>query len=349
MVSVPNVELFAASIVKLRERFGGADGATVLSSSESADARRVAPDGADKFSGPGAPEPLRDAGDERALRVGEHEVGRVVVRVLRVAARHAAHAGRRSRTPCGRRSARSSSARDRRREGRALAQQVADAVCVRRRSRQRRAGWPTRWLRRSPSRRRHVLIVLDVGGHRQVAGRRARPAVVGERVGRADKQVVAARRNDRAVRDGAERAPACRAQVRAHLEDAVAGRGVRGCDRQRRVRVVVELDEVVARPAGAGGPQLRDEERARGVVACVIVPVACASWMVPETRAGDVQQQRLVRLGRVCVGADRDGNGRDLRAGRDDSRAARPSRSPSCRRTRRRPWPGWRRRRRSRS
>lgn len=100
-----------------------------------------------------------------------------------------------------------------------------------------------------------VVIVLDVGGHGEIAYRRVRATIVGERILRARQQIVRARLDDRGVRDDTDE-DGRGVAVRAHLEDAVAVRRIiDACavrDAQVVRRVVVQLDEVVARACGAG-------------------------------------------------------------------------------------------------
>ena len=151
-----------------------------------------------------------------------------------------------------------------RRQRRAFAQQVADTARVGAEAN----GIEPRHAREISDERRveypNVRITLDVRRQREIAGRRSCPAVVRETVSRPDKQEMSARRNDRAVWNRADENWRCIA-VSSHLEQSITGRRIRSRDRQRRVAVVVNLDEVVACSSRSRSSYFGNQERACGV------------------------------------------------------------------------------------
>ena len=100
--------------------------------------------------------------------------------------------------------------------------------------------------------------------------------------------------NDRAVWNRADENWR-RTTVNALLEQSITGGRIRGRDRQRRVGVVVNLDEVVARSARSRSTELGDQEGARRVTLFDCSYGLCVdNYRVGRVR--QVEQEGFIRL-----------------------------------------------------
>ena len=151
----------------------------------------------------------------------------------------------------------------RRRQGRAFTQQVAHLTSVSGEADRIQTVRRRDVRQSSPLRRSHVAIALNV--RLLKVSEPPRPPAVIRAISRTDEQVMTTRRNDCAIRNRADRAPArprswrpsCtgRSQPTHHVAATV----------MRRIRVVVDLDEVVARARRSARPQLANQNCAGGV------------------------------------------------------------------------------------